>query len=142
MKAESILILIFIVFAIIILVGFYIMGKAALSVFPDIKTVNVKYRDLAASGYSTTSLVTKMGGARNVLDIVVTDTELWLKSMVLFAGIGQQYDLLHKIPLNKIVKVEKIGRKVQIDFQTKAEEDKQVVLITKKPDALIQNLKR
>ncbi len=83
-----------------------------------------------------------MGGARNVLDIVVTDTELWLKSMVLFAGIGQQYDLLHKIPLNKIVKVEKIGRKVQIDFQTKAEEDKQVVLITKKPDALIQNLKR
>lgn len=116
----------------------YKRGKKALSIFPPIETVKVIYRDKAASGYSNQSLKTKLGGSNKLLDIVVTDKELWLKSKLLFAGIGQTYDLLHKISLDKIENVEKNGNKVTVNFKTDNGQEKQVVLMTKRVDEFVQ----
>jgi len=134
MDEGTIFLIVWTIAVVLILSKLYIIGKKALSIFPDINTVQVVYRDKSASGNSTQSWKTKMGGAKNVLDIVVTDKELWIKSMLLFAGIGKRYDLLHKVSLNNIKGVNPKGKKITIDFKTEDGEDKQVVIITKRPD--------
>jgi hypothetical protein len=142
MEIGSIIILVSIGLAIIMLKTFYDSGKNALSIFPDIRTVHVIYRDETASGYSTKSWKTKMGGASRAIDIVVTDKELWLSSFLLFAGITKQHDLLHKIPLNKIaVAKEKEGR-ITLNFKSDKGESKQVVIITRDKTAFLKSIGR
>ena len=128
---SGIFLIIAIIFGGIMVKTFYDRGKKALSIFPDINSVNVKYRDKTALGYSTKSWHTKVGGASRALDIVVTDKELWLKSFLLFAGITQQHDLLHKIPLNQITRVKEKGAEITLDFKNEKGEKKQVVINTK-----------
>ena len=120
----------------------FLRGKKALSIFPDIDSVRVVYRDKTASGFSSKSWVTRMGGASGVLDIVVTDRELWLKSMWLFASVGKRYDLLHKISLENITGADSNGRKITLDFRTEDGELKQVVLITKRPDEFLKAIRQ
>src|SRR5687767_15323126 len=102
MNIEALVVLTVLTILVVMLKTFYDNGKKALSIFPDINSVAVKYRDKTATGYSTQSWKTKVGGASRAIDIVVTDQELWLKSFLLFAGITKQHDLLHKISLTKI----------------------------------------
>lgn len=120
----------------------YIRGKKALSIFPDINSQDVKFRDKAASGYSAKSRITKMGGAGKALDLVVTENELWLKSTMIAASILGRYDLLHKISLNKITNIAKRGNEIIVDFKTEYGEDKQVVIITKRPDDFLNAIKK
>ena len=138
MNGETIFVLVWFIASVFIIMTCYTRGKKALSIFPPIETVNVKYRDKSASGYSTQSFKTKIGGASKLLDIVVTDNELWLKSKILLAGIGKINDLLHKIPLDKIKDVEKNRTKITVNFQTDNGEEKQVVLITKQMNEFLE----
>lgn len=124
----------------VILKTFYDNGKKALSIFPDIKTVVVKYRDKTATGYSTKSWHTKVGGASRAVDIVVTDRELWLKSFLLFAGITRQHDLLHKIPLSKITQAKENGKSITLDFRNDKGEKKQVVVSTRHPLEFLRSI--
>lgn len=140
MKPQTIFIIIWAIGAIFVLTRLFLSGKKALSIFPDIGTVLVHYRDKTASGNSTQSWKTKMGGAKNVLDIVITDKELWLKSMLLFAGVCKQFDLLHKIPLSNITKVTEEGKSITIDFKSDDGKNKQVVVQTKRPDVFVNTL--
>ena len=140
MDSVTIFLIVWVIVAVFILVTLYRRGKKALSIFPTIDPVRVVYRDKSASGYSTKSWITKMGGANNVLDILVTDDELWLKSMLLFAGIGKQHDLLHKVPLANITRVSREGGDITVDFKTDNGENKQVILVTKSPDDFLRAL--
>ncbi|BDD01378.1 hypothetical protein [Persicobacter psychrovividus] len=142
MNGETIFLIVWVIVAAFILTTFYKRGKKALSIFPDIHSVRVVYRDKSASGHSNKSWTTKMGGARNALDIVVTDKELWLKSMLLFAGIGKHYDLLHKVSLDNIIRTDRQGRKITVDFKTEDGKDKQVVFMTKRPDDFLKAIKK
>lgn len=140
MGGSSILILVFIAIAIVMLKTFYDSGKRALSIFPDIKTVQVRYQDKTAMGYSTKSWKTKVGGASRAVEIVVTDKELWLRSFLLFAGITKQHDLLHKIPLHRITKVRENNGELTLDFKSEKGEPKQVVLNTRDKNAFLKSL--
>ncbi len=138
MEGQTIFLIIWVIVTTLIMTKLYISGKKALSIFPDINTIQVLYRDKSASGHSTQTWKTRIGGASGILDIVVTDKELWLKSMLLFAGIGEKHDLLHKITLNNITDVNKEGKKVTIDFKLEDGKGKQVILLTKRPDDFIK----
>jgi hypothetical protein len=131
MDYSALFILISIGLLIVILKTFYESGKKALSIFPNIRSVAVKYRDKTATGYSTQSWKTKAGGASRVIDIVVTDQELWLRSFLLFAGITKQHDLLHKIPLSRITKTHQNRDEITIDFKNEKGEKKQVIIRTR-----------
>lgn len=119
---------------------FYTRGKKAIAIFPDIQTVVVKFRDRTASGYSTKSLMTKLGGSGRGLDIIVTENELWLKCPLLFASILEQHDLLHRVPLINIINVEHISDKVSIEFTSQSGIPTKVVLTIKKPAELLAAL--
>lgn len=142
MGGGSILVLVLIAIVIVMLKTFYDSGKRALSIFPDIKSVQVKYRDKTALGYSTKSWKTKVGGASRAADIVVTDKELWLRSFLLFAGITKQHDLLHRIPINRITKIRESNGQITLDFKSDKGESKQVVLNTKNSSDLLKSLGR
>lgn len=120
----------------------YFSGKKALSIFPTIKSVEVRYRFRFASGYSVQAGKAKLLKGKNAIDIVVTDKELWLKSMLLFAFTCKQADLLHKVPLGNISKVKAEGKAIVIDFKAADGNNKQVMLYTKRPDALVQAMER
>ena len=127
---------------IISLVYFFITGKKALQLFPPISTVKVNYRYKFGSGYSLNTNWLKRGGASNVLDVVVTDKELWLKTMTIFAGLAQRVDLLHKIPLENILHTETKGVKIIVNINTDTFENKQVAIIIKNPELFIQAIKQ
>jgi hypothetical protein len=131
MNIEALVVLTVLTILFVILKTFYDNGKKALLIFPDIKSVAVKYRDKTATGYSTQSWKTKVGGASRAIDIVITDHELWLKSFLLFAGITKQHDLLHKIELSKITRVREEGDLITLDFRNNKGEKKQVVIRTR-----------
>ncbi len=133
MEGKTIFFIVWCIVVVFILTTFYLKGKKALSIFPDIDDDDIKFRDKRASGYSTKSFKTKMGGARKVLDIIVTNDELWLKSRLLFAFVSKKNDLLHRIPFNNIKSIAENGKTIIIDF-TSADtgDNKQVVILTKK----------
>ena len=140
MEGSAILLLVGILVAGIMLKTFYDRGKKALSIFPDINLVTVRYRDKTALGYSTKSWQKKIGGTSRAIDIVVTDKELWLKSFLLLAGITQQHDLVHKIPLNRIIRVKEKGSEIILDFKNDKGEKKQVVINTRDKAEFLRTL--
>lgn len=139
-KADEIFPYISTIFPVCMLVYLYITGKKALAIFPAINTVTVVYRNRFASGYATKRSFWKNGRANKVLDVVVTDNELWLKSMLLFAGMALRIGLLHKIPLKNITNATLQGDKVIVDFKNDAFEDVQMVIITKNPGVFLRAL--
>jgi len=126
----------------IIVKTFYDRGKKALSIFPDINSVNILYRDKTAFGYSTKSWHTKVGGASRSMDIIVTDKELWLRSFLLLAGITQQHDLVHRIPLHRIVRIKEHGAEITLDFRNEKGQPKQVVINTKNKIEFLKHLRQ
>ena len=131
MSASEIIVLMIVAFTVIVAFNFYDRGKKALTIFPDIKTVTVVYRDRTATGYSTRSWQTRIGGASRSLDITVTDTELWIRSFVLLAGIAQQHDLIHRIRLSNITRTKDEGSFVKVEFKNEKGQSKQVVINTR-----------
>lgn len=142
MEVGSLLLLVGVAVGIVILKTFYDQGKKALSIFPDIHTVNVVYRDKTALGYSTRSWKTKFGGASRSLDIVVTDKELWLRSFLLLAGITKQHDLLHKIPLGRITSAKENKEGIVLAFKGEKGEGKQVVINTRDKAAFLKSIRK
>jgi hypothetical protein len=84
--------------------------------FPSLSSVNVLHRERFASGCSHRSLFTRLGGARNALRVILTDSELWVTTFAFFRGIAAKYDLDHRIPLADIINVEEHGNSVLIQF--------------------------
>ncbi|GAA5218502.1 hypothetical protein ACFSJ3_08120 [Corallincola platygyrae] len=96
---------------------FYLFGKKAERMFQSVDLSNPKFREKGASGYSTKSALTRLGGARKVLDVIVTDTELCIKGIFPpFTYIGTKYDLTHRVPLSCIKSVAKAGSSTEIVF--------------------------
>lgn len=133
--------LIFVIASIYLILYFYINGKKALSIFPDLTSVNIKYRESGVSGCSLKSRQTKMGGANKILELIVTDDELWLKSNLIAAAVGQRFDLIHKIKLESIQQIREVDEGIQLDFITDENEKKELILISKNPAAFLQALK-
>ncbi|MCB0711912.1 MAG: hypothetical protein KDD67_06250 [Ignavibacteriae bacterium] len=87
---------------ILMLLSFFRKGRQALTLFPPIDSVNVRFKESRASGASQKNWKTKVGGASNTLDVIVTEDELWITMSPLFASIAQQYDMLHRVPLDRV----------------------------------------
>ena len=64
------------------------------------------YQEWFASGYSRKNILTRLGGARGALRLVVTKDVLWVTSWFPFSLIAPLYDLEHVIPLDQITNVE------------------------------------
>jgi len=122
------------VLAVVILTVFYILGRRALKQFPKLEPGEILYSEGGASGYSTQSFATRYGGASKTLIILITKDELWIKTYILFAGIAEYCDMLHKIPLSGILEIRQEQRtffsKLHISFLKDGSKN-EIVLISK-----------
>jgi hypothetical protein len=82
---------------------------------PKISKEEIAYEEWFASGASLKNILTKLGGARNCLRLVVTGDLLWVTSWFPFSVIAVAYDLEHVISLRSITSVEPI-RAFGIDY--------------------------
>ena len=73
---------------------------------PNIAKEDIVYQERFASGASQKNVLTKLGGARNCLRLVVTREVLWVTSCFPFSVIAAVYDLVHVIPLRRISSVQ------------------------------------
>lgn len=111
--------------------------------FPPLVSVDVRFRERRASGRALTSLKTRLGGANNALDVIVTDDELWLTSFALFgfmAAVAQRFDLLHRVPLERVEGVMRRKSVVRVRFYRESGEPCEVELRLKKPERFVEAL--
>lgn len=109
----------------------FIKGKKALRIFPSKESKTILFIENRVSGYSRKSFITQYGGARNILEVIITPDEFWIRSPLLFAGFGQMFDLNHKVKLSQIRNVEWNKKQVTISFYTTQKTSKTLVLTLK-----------
>lgn len=76
---------------------------------PIIAASDIIYQEWFASGHSQKNLLTRFGGARNCLRLVVTRDVLWITSWFPFSMIAAFYDLEHVIPRDRILSIRRTG---------------------------------
>lgn len=114
---------------------FFFRGRKAIQMFNDLELSKLIYSEKSASGYSTKSFRTKWGGASKVLHIMITDKELIIKTYLFLALIAKKHDMLHRIPLQNILKTKiingKIFSRLFIEFKGDNGDLKEIVIISK-----------
>lgn len=126
---------IWLVMAVTLVSIFFIRGRKAIQMFSDVDLNNLVYTEKNASGYSTKSFRTKWGGASKVLHIMITDKELIVKTYLFLAHVAEKHDMLHRIPLENILKTEikkgSLLSKLFIEFKGQNGDVKEIVLMSK-----------
>ena len=122
MESEQLFLIVWVLLAIGLLTFAFFKGKKMLSVFSPLDSVKVVFREKRVSGGSRKSFITKGGSASKVLDVVVTENELWIKCSVLMAGFSWAFDLVHKVDLSNITSVNINKNKVSLSFQSSKNE--------------------
>lgn len=131
---------IWLIMAVTLISIFFIRGRKAIQMFSDLDLSNLVYSEKSASGYSTKSFRTKWGGASKVLHIMITDKELIIKTYLFLAHVAEKHDMLHRIPLENILKTEikkgTVFSKLFIEFKGNNGESKEIVLMSKNNDQI------
>lgn len=115
-----------------------ISGWKALKIFPPSDQLNILFHEKWASGNSNDTLIHKMGGASKVLDIIITENELWIKPIPLMAGFSNIYGLIRKIKLNNISKVQLKNRIIIIQFANENGSKSEFQLKLKNPQQFLE----
>ena len=119
-------------------VVFYVGGRRAEQRFASQSGQEIRFRERGASGHSDKSMVTKLGGSNGVLEVVVTDRELWIKGIwPLFSYIGAMFDMTHRVPRSSIRKCISVENTIELDFTNETGVESHVVLELKNPIAFI-----
>lgn len=118
MEPQQLFIIVWCILAIGLLSFGFLKGKKILSVFPPLDSTKVVFREKRASGGSRKSFITKGGSATKVLDVIVTEKELWIKCSLLMAGLSWAFDLVHKVSLSDINSIQINKNKVVISFKS------------------------
>ena len=74
----------------------------ALRTRPNITKQDIVYQERFASGASQKNFLTKLGGGRNCVRLVVTRDVLWVTSWFPFSILAATYDMVHVISLRSI----------------------------------------
>ncbi|MFC1773538.1 hypothetical protein ACFL3A_09325 [Pseudomonadota bacterium] len=103
-----------------------------------------QFSEKGASGWSHKNFLTKLGGARNCLNVELGRAGLWIRPFFPFnlMFLPELYDLEHFIPREKIQGVnpqQRIwGKSVVIDFTSEKGIDKRVELRLRKHDEFLR----
>ncbi|MDH5178170.1 MAG: hypothetical protein OEZ39_02030 [Gammaproteobacteria bacterium] len=105
--------------------------------FPARSSVNILFEEIGASGRSHKSLLTRLGVAKNVLQVTLTDKELWITAPFPFLWIAYYYDGVHRIPIHAVKEATKNHKRVFVKFQRKDGGPGQFELRLKRPDEFL-----
>lgn len=132
-----------IVAIITLIVKFYYWGYQALAAYPDIHSVEVKFRQQGASGWSNDSFVTQVGGAAKVLEVVVTTKELWTRTSLFFAPFARIYHVFQRIELSNIIETKRQGRnRLDVHYRDETGENRSFSLVLRDVDRFVEALRQ
>lgn len=80
--------------------------------FPKIHSVHVLFRERFLSGRSSGL----MSNYRNVLEVVVTEQELWIRTFFLLFPFAAIFNQIHRIPLSAVQAIESKGGETTVYF--------------------------
>jgi hypothetical protein len=105
---------------------------------------DVVFQEWFASGCSQKNIITKIGGGRNCVRLVVTKSSLWVTSWFPFSLIAPFYDMEHVIPLDAIVSVRSSGflgrRTFLLTYRGVTGDPHTLRLLPRKPDDFTRSL--
>lgn len=111
---------------------------------PEFKVEDIIYQERFASGASQKNILTKIGGSRNCLRLVVTSNILWVTSWFPFSLFSPFFDLEHIIPLETVISVSPIkflGKNtILLTYRDKIGDIHTLRLIPRNLDLFIQSL--
>jgi hypothetical protein len=111
---------------------------------PRFEASKIIFQEWCASGCSQKNIITKLGGARNCLRLVVTKQFLWVTSWFPFSLIAPFYDMEHVIPLDAIVSVRHsrfVGRStLLLTYRDSSGESHTLRLLPRKQNDFIMSL--
>jgi hypothetical protein len=114
----------------------HVRGRRIDDEFGVRSNVRVRFRERGASGKRTKPFTP--GGASRVLDVVVTDRELWIRGIwPIFTYIGKQTGLTHRVPLTSLGPVVTHGNRVELRFNDASGSECQLELQLKNPRAFV-----
>lgn len=87
-----------------ILVVLYLSGKSVLEQFPDLLPDDKLFEEKRCSGYSGPYSRWNRG-ARNILNVIITKSEFWIKSHPIHASTIEKTGVLTKISLQNIKEI-------------------------------------
>lgn len=115
-----------------------IIGIRKSPVFPKINSVNVLFRERFLSG-RTKGLV---GTYKNILDVVLTDQELWIRTFLPFSGFAVLFKAVHKVPVSEIRGVETRRNETTIYFINNESKEVYFSISFNKQQLFIQKLQQ
>ncbi|QNN22097.1 hypothetical protein HED60_07365 [Planctomycetales bacterium ZRK34] len=102
--------------------------------FPKREMVNIRYQERWASGNSHKTFFTRLGGANNCLNLVVTDDELWVRLTFPFNVFAMPLDLTHRIPLESITDLQRKKRVMLITYTRADGESRTISVVSHHPE--------
>jgi hypothetical protein len=130
-----------------VVVGFgwrYISHKRTGVVFPHVPPERIRFEERTSSGCSHKTMFTRLGGARNCLQVTVTDAEVWIRPFFPFSVLAQQFDLEHRIARASITSVQPTQsafvRSLILDYRDERGQTHRLSLMLRKPDDFLRAL--
>jgi hypothetical protein len=130
-----------------VVVGFgwrYYRHKKTGVVFPHVSPEHIRFEERAASGCSHKTMFTRLGGARNCLQVTVTDAEVWVRPFFPFSILAQELDLEHRISRASITSVQATQsafvRSLLLDYRDERGQSHRLSLVLRKPDEFMRAL--
>ncbi|MGB8354711.1 MAG: hypothetical protein WCD79_12530 [Chthoniobacteraceae bacterium] len=111
---------------------------------PHLNKTDIVFQEWTASGCSQKNFITKMGGGRNCVRIVITKEILWVTSWFPFSLFAPFYDMEHVIPLSSITSICRSTRfwcnSLLLSYKDVNGCDHTLRLIPKRPDDFLKSL--
>jgi len=130
-----------------VVVGFgwrYFRHKRTGVIFPRVSPEHIQFEERASSGCSHKTMFTRLGGARNCLQVTVTDAEVWIRPFFPFSVLAQQFDLEHRIPRASITSVQPTQsafvRSLLLDYRDERGQSHRLSLVLRKPGEFMRAL--
>jgi hypothetical protein len=130
-----------------LMVGFgwrYYRYRRRRIVFPDVTPDEFRFHERGASGHSKKTLFTRLGGARNCLQVSVTDSEVWIRMIFPLNILAENFDLEHRIPREAITSAELVpcrtGKSILLEYRDQHGQMHGLSLRLRDPGAFLQAL--
>ena len=134
METGDLIFAIYLIFVALIAFYLYRKGKKALAIFPDLREVRVLFQEKKVS-------VPSNRGRRNILEIIVTEDELWIKPTLFLAGHAEKAGILHRVELGRVVRVEREQKFAVLTFYNKEDDLFTIKLRMKGVDEFVEILR-
>jgi hypothetical protein len=114
-------------------------------VFPEVSPDHFRFHERGASGHSKKTLFTRIGGARNCLQVSVTDTDVWIRMIFPLNIVAENLDLEHRILRERIINVELVPsrarKSILLEYRDPQGQIHGLSLRLRNPDAFLKELK-